>query len=191
MHTLRSWLWLAFAASSVACGSSAATIEGGKPIPEYNRETGKLERLIADRNGDGRPDTWAHMDGLETSHIEIDQNGDGTPDRTEFYTKNPEPNAAIRSVIERAEERGPGGAIVRREFYRMGVLDRVEEDTDGDGRMDKWEHYADGMLARLELDLTGRGFPSRRLIYGSGGDVRVEVDPDGDGIFVPAPADGK
>lgn len=167
-------------------------IDGTRPIPEYNRETGKLERLVADRNGDGRPDTWAHMDGLQTSRIDIDQNGDGTPDRTEFYTKNPVPGAATPSVIERAEERGgPAGGVVRRELYRLGVLERVEEDTDGDGRMDKWEHYADGTLARLELDLTGRGFPSRRLIYAAGGAVRVEVDPDGDGTFEPAPPNGK
>ena len=185
----RHWSWLALAAWSAGCGSSPAPDASGKPVPEYNRETGKLERLVADRNGDGKPDTWARMDGLQAERIDIDQDGDGKPDRTEFYAKNAAPDGRP-SVIERAEERSPTGGIVRREHYRDGVLDRVEEDTDGDGRMDKWDHYAEGSLVRLDLDVTGRGFPSRRLIYGAGG-VRVEVDPDGDGTFEPAPPNGK
>jgi len=186
----RHWFWLPLAVLSAACGSSPAPEAGGKPVPEYNRETGKLERLVADRNGDGKPDTWARMDGVHTSQIDIDQDGDGTPDRIEYYGKNTAAGATAPSVIERAEERGPAGGIVRREHYKDGVLDRVEEDTDGDGRMDKWEHYVEGALARLDLDLTGRGFPSRRLIYAPGG-VRVEVDPDGDGTFEPVPPNGK
>ena len=43
------------------------------------------------------------------------------------------------SVITRAEESNTKGKINRREFYEQGIIARVEEDTDGDGRIDKWE----------------------------------------------------
>jgi hypothetical protein len=125
------------------------------------------------------------MDGLQTSRIEIDRDADGVPDRVEHYEPSP-PGSATPSRIARAEERqSPTGPIVRRETYREGLLVAVDEDTDGDGRADKWEHFVAGSLVRLEIDALGKGFPSRRLVYESGGRVRVEIDADGDGVFVP------
>jgi hypothetical protein len=177
------------AAMAGSCGSNGDEGAGGKPVPHYNRDTGRLERITADRNGDGRLDTWAWMDGLQTTRIEIDRDADGRPDRWEHYVPNPRPDGAPPSLIERAEESdGRGGPVTRREFFDLGVIARVEEDTDGDGRPDKWEHYAGGALARLELDVAGRGFPSRRLIYAADGSVRTEEDPDGDGRFERATA---
>ena len=77
--------------------------------------------------------------------------------------------------------------IVRTEFYEKGVLARAEEDTNADGKIDKWETWQDGALAMVAFDTTGRGTPDRRLVYGPGGAVKVEVDPDGSGVFKPAP----
>ncbi len=34
------------------------------------------------------------------------------------------------------------------------------DDTDNDGRPDKWEYYQAGVLARVELDLAGKGYPT-------------------------------
>jgi hypothetical protein len=156
-----------------------------RPVPEYHRDTGKLTKLSADRDGDGRLDTWAYMDGLQTSRIEIDRTGDGQPDRWEYYEPAPE-GAASPSRIVRAEERAsPGARVTRRETYQQGALAGAEEDTDGDGRADKWEYFEAGRLARVDLDTLGKGYPSRRLIYEVGGRVRVETDPEGDGVFVP------
>ena len=67
-----------------------------------------------------------------------------------------------------------------------GRLARIEEDTNGDGAIDKWETYAGGVLSVLALDLQHRGKPDRKLIYRPDGTLdRIEVDPDGTGRFQP------
>ncbi len=40
---------------------------------------------------------------------------------------------------------------------RTGRLAKVEEDTTGDGRPDKWETWKDGSLAEVALDTKGTG----------------------------------
>jgi hypothetical protein len=188
-------LIVGFVLAASACGSPAAGPNDRRVAPVYNRETGKLEQLVSDRDGDGRPETRAFMDGAVLKHIEIDRNGDGKPDRWEYYTGGPFAGAGAglgAPAVERAEEaNGPDARITRREFFSGGVVQRVEDDTDANGRTDKWEWYEKGQLARVELDLVGKGFPSQRLVYGDGGSViRIETDPDGDGVFVAVPMRG-
>ena len=65
---------------------------------------------------------------------------------------------------------------------------RAEEDTDGDGKFDKWETYDGGHLASVSFDTTHRGTPDRRLTYGKDGSALLEVDTRGDGHFVAANA---
>ncbi len=194
MHRLpQSIVVPACALALASCGSGADAPAGDAPrlVPAYNRETGRLEQLTSDRDGDGRIDTWAHMDGPRLRRVEIDRDGDGVPERLEHYETqaDADPTAAFGgTVIVTAEQvTGPDRVVTRREWYEGGVLSRVEEDLDADGRIDKWEYYAGGRLARMELDLQKRGFPDRRLTYGVLG-VHVEIDPDGDGVFEPAPA---
>ena len=180
------------ALSASACSSKASGPGDGRVAPVYNQETGKLEQLVSDRDGDGRPETRAFMDGAVLKHIEIDRNGDGKPDRWEYYAGGPfaaKGGGFGAPSVERAEEaNGADARITRREFFSGGVVQRVEDDTDGDGRTDKWEWYEKGQLARVELDLVGKGFASQRLVYGAGGSViRIETDPDGDGVFVAVP----
>jgi len=153
--------------------------------PVYNRETGKLEQLVSDRDRDGKIDTRAFMDGAVLKYIEIDRTRDGQPDRWEYYTGGE--STTSPSKIEHAEEaNGFDRRITRREFYADGVIRRVIDDVDSDGRPDKWESYEGGTLSKVELDLLGKGFPSQRLIYDAAGTVtRVETDPEGDGSFVP------
>lgn len=172
----------------------------GQAVPSYNPKTGKLQQLTLDRNGDGRPDTWADMDGVHLQAIQIDRHGTGHPDRWEYYTEGTPGPGSPRSagsafdqqtVIVRAEEaNGPDlRTITRREFYTDGVIARVEEDTNFDGRVDKWETYDHGVLVRMDLDLSGRGTPDRRFVYRADGSFdHVEIDQAGDGHFVPAPS---
>jgi hypothetical protein len=173
--------------SNCSAPGSAASSDGAV-TPVYSKDTGKLEELQSDRNGDGKVDTRAFMDGVRVLRVEIDRDGDGRTDRWEYYGSATD---ATVPQIERADEsEGSDGRIVRREFYEAGVISRVEEDTDHDDRPDKWEHYVRGTLLRVELDFQGLGKPSQRLIYGRGGAVeRVESDPDGDGVFVPVRPD--
>jgi hypothetical protein len=159
--------------------------------PVYNEDTNRLERLTSDRNGDGKVDTWAYMDGRVLRRIDIDRDADDVVDRVEHYLlpPNPDPRAPLGGVqIATVEESaGPDRLVVRREQYEAGVLDRVEEDSDADGRMDRWEEHVDGRLYRVTFDLHKRGIADRRMTYAGGG-VLVEMDPDGDGTFEPVPA---
>lgn len=150
--------------------------------PIYNKDTGRLEQLVGSRQGDGRIDMRAQMDGAHLRSVEIDRNRDGRPDRWEYYEQGA---TTRRTLLVRAEEaNGADARVTRREYYDNGVIARVEEDTDNDGRNDKWEAYDHGSLARMDLDLTGRGFPDRRLIYRADGTLeRSESDPTGDGRF--------
>jgi hypothetical protein len=183
-------LMAACAAVLAGCGSTGSAAPGRQVTPVYSKETGRLEELTSDRDGDGKVDTRAFMDGVRVQRIEIDRDRDGRPDRWEFYSAN---SPAGTAQIERAEEsEGPNARIVRREYYDAGLISRVEEDTDGDNRVDKWEHYTRGLLNRVELDFDGRGKPTQRLVYGLGGNVeRVESDPDGDGAFVPVKTESR
>jgi hypothetical protein len=181
--------------SCLACGrsSTGSPAAGTTLTPLYNQETGRLEQLTSDRNNDAKIDTWAYMNGGRLERVEIDRDADGNPDRIEFYETRPagpgERNSDLeRAVITRAEESSGSGdqiVVVRREFFEEGVLQRVEEDTNGDGVPNRWETYEGGSLTRMDLDPRGEGFVSRRLHYGRRGIERIEDDPDGDGVFTP------
>lgn len=172
----------------VACGGDAPAGGGATATPVYNAQTGRLEELVSDRDGDGVVETRAFMEGTRIVRIEIDRNGDGRVDRWEHYVPNTAPPPA--SLIATAEEAaGADGRVTRRETYVAGELRQVEEDADLDGRMDKWEIYENGRVSSLSMDLTGAGKPTRRLVYtASGGIARVEADEDGDGVFEAAAA---
>jgi len=159
--------------------------------PVYNAATGRLAEILSDRDGDGRAETRAYMEGTRLVRIEIDRDGDGHVDRWEYYSSGGDPGTP---TIERAEERGGAArTITRRETFVGGVLQRVEEDTTSDGQPDKWETYEGGRLAFVDLDLAGQGRATRRLVYGGDGNVvRMEADPDGDGTFTSLPdAEGR
>ena len=189
-------LVLATTAGSACQGSAAAPPSGepSKPTATYNQQNGKLTELDFDRDGDGRIDTRAFMDGVLVKSIEIDRDGSGKPDRWEYYepvTSGAAPSGSPdgHSVITRAEESNSKGKIDRREFYEGGIIARVEEDTDGDGKTDKWEQYRGGVLSAVDLDLHHRGRPERRFVYRPDGSVdHLEADPDGDGNFTPVSA---
>jgi hypothetical protein len=191
---------LAAVALAAVVGSCSAPAAGdGRVKAIYSPTTGRLTELTLDRNGDGHIDTRAFMDGTHVERIEIDRQDRGRTDRWEYYEpgtpaagSHSGAGAAFdqRAVLVRAEEaNGPDGkTITRREFYTNGVIARVEEDTDFDGRVDKWEYYEQGALVRMDLDLTGRGAPDRRFLYRADGSLdHVEVDASGSGHFVAAP----
>ena len=189
----------------VSCGPDSA--EARKRItPEYDTKTGRLSLLKYDANGNGVVDTWSYMDGARVVRIEIDKDEDGKIDRWEYYGADqklakvgfsrqndgkedawsfPRPDGSIdRIEISTARD----GKVTRIEHYQQNALVSAEEDSDGDGRMDKWERYDGARLASVAFDTRHRGTPDRRLIYGADGSVRVEADEKGDGTFVPVSA---
>ena len=169
-----------FAAS--ACTSTEA--EPRRIQAKYDQTTGRLSRLEFDSNNNGTPDTWAFMDGTRIDKLEADENEDGKIDRWEYYPATPYPASGkpVPDRIERATRMD--GKVSRREFFERGSLARIEEDTNGDGALDKWETYVGGVLSVLALDLQHLGNPDRKLIYRPDGTLdRIEVDPDGTGRF--------
>ncbi|MET0214664.1 MAG: hypothetical protein ABW292_16760 [Vicinamibacterales bacterium] len=185
------------ASAITACGAPAdrARIE-----PTYDRATGRLELLKYDANGDGKVDTWSHMDGAQIVRIDIDTNHDDVPDRWEYYRADGQLEKVGSSrrqdgspdswayygqggSIARLElATHPGGTVDRIEHYEKGAIVRAEEDTTGDGRIDKWEVYDGPRLASVAFDTTERGYPDHRLVYSADGSARPEaVSPLTDG----------
>jgi hypothetical protein len=180
---------------SVGCQKASQPLGNAEVKPTYNKDTGKLERITYDRNHDGKPDAWLSMNGTRAVMAQLDENYDGIVDRWEYYGDRPStapaPVAGMpalqRTVLERAEQAtGSDGKVNRREWYEQGQLARVEEDTKGTGRVDKWETWSAGVLQKLELDTRGTGRPDRRLLYPTDGSApQLEIDRNGDGTFTP------
>ena len=76
--------------------------------PTYRADTRRLEKLAYDRNGDGREDAWAFMDGARLLRADLDDNFDGRVDRKELYAAG---TADERAGI--AGDPGPGRADAR------------------------------------------------------------------------------
>jgi hypothetical protein len=187
------------------------------PKPEYNPETGRLQRLAFDANRNGRNDSVSVMDGSRIRRIELDLDENGQVERWDFYgsdgkiekvgfasrndaVMDSQAFYAADGTLQRIEiSTRRNGRFDRLEVYQAGVLVRSEEDQNGDGRPDKWETYrpepnaARGepkyVITSAAFDDEGRGTPQRRFIYGppNGRIVRVEIDPEGDGTFVAKP----
>ncbi len=96
---------------------------------EYYDAAGRLAKVGFSRKADEKPDAWAYSTASgRIDRIEISSTGDPAHiDRWEFY----DTSAAAAGA-------GADGT---------GPLLRVDEDTNRDGRPDKWERYADGLVA--------------------------------------------
>ena len=170
----------------------------------YDPKTGKLTRLTADLNKNGKIDTYTYMDGTKVLRSEIDADEDGKIERWEYH------DDAGKNVVSVAISRekngkpdtwmypGPDGKLVRAEisseqdekkidrweWYEADRLVRAEEDASGDGKVDKWETHRNGSLIAVMLDENYDGTPDRRLNYGDAGRLlTIESEPDGRGGF--------
>jgi hypothetical protein len=181
---------LASAISCVRCSNSGKS-QQPQIAPIYDNKTGRLQLLKFDSNGNGRVDTWSYMDGAHVVRIEIDQNEDGKIDRWEYYDEQKHLTrvgfsradtgkedawsyAGADGSVVKLELAGKDARIARTEHYEHDQLVSAEEDTDGDGRIDKWETYAAGRLRTVAFDTLHRGTPERRLTYAADGSARVE-----------------
>lgn len=193
-------------ASAVAAGGCDGKRRDTHVTPTYSKETGRLQRLDYDPDGNGRVNVRTEMDGSRPVRSLIDKNEDGVVERWEYYDQSarvvkvgtasrgdgredtwlfPAPDGSV-ARIERSTRRD--GKVTRWEDHGASGITAAREDADGDGRVDRWETYRDGALVMLALDGTRtRGRPDRRLVYAADGSLeRLEEDPDGDGVFAQA-----
>lgn len=79
----------------------------------------------------------------------------------------------------------PDGSVLARYYFPPGSPRPIlrEEDTDGDGRPDRWITYRGDARSEIFEDGAGRGRPDLWLSFSDGGSPldRVEFDRDGDG----------
>jgi hypothetical protein len=195
---------LAAAACSDARRSRRAAV-----TPLYDPTSGRLVRLAYDSNRNGVAETSTAMNGATPLSSTIDRNEDGRPDRWEYYdaggrllkvgfsrhdTGAPDAWGYSRAdgTLERIEISfsADESKIDRREFYAFArrdvppVLARAEEDTNGDGHIDKWEEYDEGgQLRSASWASAGRTTPDRRVTWRNGVIVLIESEPDANGTF--------
>ena len=171
----------------------------------YDERSGRLKELTYDANGNGRIDTWTEMDGSRPVRSRLDRNEDGLIDRWEYYDAagrvvkvgfsrrdngqpdawaQPGPEGRIARVL--VSSTADESKIDRWESYDPAtpdLLTAAEEDTNHDGRPDKWERYSAGQLQAALFDENGDGRPDRRLTYRTGTLVLIESEPDSGGQF--------
>jgi hypothetical protein len=130
---------------------------------------------VLDRDGDGQPDHWIHLQNGQVARELFDENRDLRPDRTVW--RDP-----VTGQEQRVEEdrNGDGRADLVSE-YKNGQLARVRRDDNYDGAPDGWSYYREGTLVREELDPDGDGFRNRVALYRNGRLAREREDRDGDG----------
>jgi hypothetical protein len=170
--------------------------------PSYDKQTGRLAEIPYDRNRNGRIDTWAQMDGARLVAARSDVDEDGTLDRWEYYDDR---GGLTKFGFSRKQEGradawafpGEDGAIERVEvsstadertidsweFYKAGVLTRVDDDTNGDSRPDNFYTYESGAVKTAAIDQDGDGRPDRQLTYADGSLILIESEPDASGTF--------
>ena len=181
------------------------TPQARRAVPSYDDFTGQLIQLHADQDGDGRTDQWTYLDGTKPVRGEADTDADGRIDRWEYFDAaatltligtssrgdgiedtwtHPAPTPAGETLIVMSRNRDR--AFDHFEFYRGDALVRTEDDTNRDGRIDKWQRYEGAVLREAAFDTSlTRARADRRVRYDEQGRfVLVEEDPDGDGKFV-------
>ena len=176
----------------------------------YDQSTGRLKELTYDANKNGRIDTWTDMDGTRPIRARIDRNEDGKLDRWEYYD---EKGQLAKVGFSRSDDgkpdawafAGADGKVVRIEVSSakdetkidrweryepkgagpegVGALLASDEDTNGDGKPDKWETYEGGALKTAEFDDNHDSKRDRRLTYVAGALASIETEPDASGNY--------
>lgn len=208
MAASRKWL-AGFVGIVLVQGGCAWEPQPGRVVPSYDAMTGRLVQLAADQDGDGRIDQWTYVDGNRAFRGEADVDADGRIDRWEYFDERAvlvligtssrgdgiedtwtRPGATTGGEVQVSRSRQRDRHVDRHEYSVGGALVRAEEDTNADGRIDKWERFDAGVLREASFDTTfAAGRPDRRVVYDTQGNSTVEFDPDGDGTFVRVPGD--
>jgi hypothetical protein len=189
---------LALSACSPKAGDAETKQNAVKPT--YSPTTGVLEKLEYDSNKNGKIDSVAYMQGTKILRLEIDKDEDGTIERWEYY----KPDQTLEKVgmsrsnngkvdtwayqgadgeVDRIEmATGTGETPNRTEYYVKGAKVRAEEDSNRDGKIDRWETWEGDALTSVSFDTNADGKPDRTITYpgGSATGAKAVVAPKGD-----------
>ncbi|MBN1809104.1 MAG: hypothetical protein JW909_08540 [Planctomycetes bacterium] len=113
----------------------------------YALKDGRIAWERRDEDGDGRFETQVLISGRNETITE--KKKDGVVTRSVYYGGD---------LIQSLEDADGDGRFEKASYFRLGELERVEIDTDGNGRVDRWEFVKDGKL--LE-DSNADGLPDR------------------------------
>ena len=114
-------------------GCSRSSDEARRRIdPEYDAHTGKLKLLKYDANGNGKVDTWSHMEGARVIRIDIDRDEDGKIDRWEYYDAD---QRLVKVGFSRASDgredawsySDPDGTIIRIDTRSAEYVGRIQK----------------------------------------------------------------
>ena len=208
---MRTVLSIMLIVGTSACANPEAERLKATTRPSYDNATGRLTELTFDSNRNRTIDTWIAMNGSRPLSSRIDHDEDGRIDRWEYYDQHGKlkkvgfsrsrgvkpdawtwPNSEGR--VERLEISSTADEkrIDRWEYYDttgprgrdgFGALLRVEEDSNADGRADKWMIYEAGAVKTAEFDEDYDGKPDRRLTYNNSTLVLIESERDASGHY--------
>ena len=201
---MREWRYLLLMVGLGLCAGCQQADDRRAASASYDNFSRQLVQLSADQNGDGRIDQWSYLAGNRPLRGEADTDADGRIDQWEYFDER---SALVRvgtssqadgiedtwawvvpvngeSQIARSRHRDR--QIDRREYFRGDVMVRAEEDSNADGRPERWDRYEGAVLRQVDFDTTlVNTRPNRRLVFDATGRfVRVETDPERDGTFV-------
>jgi Flp pilus assembly protein TadD len=116
-----------------------------------------------DTNSDGRPDRWIAYHGAARSDVWEDGRATGMPDLHFVFALGGDP---IERIELDTDEDGRTDRIIH---YTDGILRAESRDTDGDGVLDRFDHFDDeGYVDTRDEDLDGDGQLDTRSIYRGG-----------------------
>lgn len=206
---------LVIAIASGCTAPAAPPAADSRIAPEYT--DGRLTRLVFDRDGNGKPDTWGYMDGARVVRVEIDENGDGIVDRWEYH-RGAGAGETSATAPEARDGSGPAGQRARSGSAQLAAevlgsaqpgastqnVERIERATRHDGKITRTEFFEGGLLSRIEEDTDADGVVDKWETYANGelrlmaldtqhrgsADRRLVYGEDGSLLRIEADADG-
>lgn len=154
-----------------------------------------------DSNFDDRMDFFSHFDAQGLAEkVEEDTRHTGRIDRVRYYKKGIPVRVTLDgdgdgfhenvTILKRGKlhlqstDRNRDGKPDTRIFFNAKEKkERIESDTDLDGRSDTWEFYGEGDLSRIEKDDNGDGKVDLKIFYHKGKKQKLLRDQNGDGHF--------
>ena len=129
----------------------------------YNQQTGEIEALNYDADGDLRLDTWTYWEDGHRVRSEIDDNEDGRIDRWHFF----DASDAEDAVPSREGFSSAGDGVMDAWRYpgEEGDVERIEFLDRSNARVVKTEFYSGGALMRTEADTDGDGDIDDRIVF--------------------------